>query len=135
MENLKVKQINEAIRRMKLWKLDNEIISNFKDKNKLYTSIHRRDIVEPKKNELEFVKRFEESTGYLVYHLILDNVGFGDYYTILYVSDYEKDRDYDREDIKENKAIVYVTDLKETEFKEFGCVEIKSNNGILKRIW
>lgn len=135
MENLKIKQINEAIKRMKLWKVENKIISNLKDKNKLYMSVHGQDIVELGEKEIEFVKRFEESTGYFVYHLILNNVGFGEFYTILYVSNYDKDWEYDIEDIKENKAIVYVTDLKEIEFKEFGCVGIKSNNGILKRIW
>ena len=84
-------------------------------------------------NEQEFVKEFEEKYNAIVYHIIHNYTEFGELYSLLFVSQHKEEWDWDNEDIKNNIAMVYVKNIDEDAFSEFGSIGIKSQFGGLVR--
>ena len=105
---IREKQKNEAIKRMKILKLYENIIKEFEEENKLNLSESIGVLYWLKEEEKELVEEFENENGGLVYHLIRSLTDFGELYSIFYVSKYEEEWDMDLEDLKNNVAFVYV---------------------------
>ena len=80
----------------------------------------------------EMVKKFEQDTGCLVYHVIRSNTTMGLMYSLLYVSKYEEEWDMDREDLKDGIAIAHVINTT-LDIEESGCIGIKPQIGGLVR--
>lgn len=123
----------EAIERMKLLQLHQNIIAEFKRENKLNKSETRYGILYwLDEEEQKLVDDFEkENEGTLVYHVIKTNtVDFGIVYDLLFLTNDEEDWELEREDLKEDLVLSYSI----TPFSESGIIQIKKINGGLVRI-
>lgn len=131
---IREKQKNEAIKRMKILKLYENVIKEFEEENKLNLSESIGVLYWLKEEEKELVEEFENENGGLVYHLIRSLTDFGELYSIFYVSKYEEEWDMDLEDLKNNIAFVYVKNLNDELSSEFGSIGFKKSIGGLVRI-
>lgn len=129
MEELKIKQKQEAIERMKMLKIYTQAIKEFEKENVINVSEHGGILFWLDDEQQETVKRFEEKYNAVVYHVIHNYTEFGELYSLLYVSQHEEEWDYDKDDIKHNIALCYVVNKDEESFSEFGSIGIKSQFG------
>lgn len=127
------KQKLEAIERMKLLKLYPQIIKEFEEDDVINVSEHGGILFWLSVEQQEMVKQFEEKYNAVVYHVIHNYTEFGELYSLLYVSKYQAEWDYDKDDILNNTALVYVVNKDEDAFSEFGSIGIKSMFGGLAR--
>lgn len=131
---LRQKQKEEAIKRMNLLLLNENIIKEFKEEEKLNLSESNLGILYwLNEEQKEMVKKFEEENGGLVYHLIHNLTTFGEIYSIFYVSKNEDEWQFDYEDIEENLAFVYVKNVDDPLSSEYGSIGFKSVNSGLVR--
>lgn len=124
----------EAIERMKMLKLHQNIINEFRNENKLNRSELGLGILYwLDDNEKQLVADFEKThEGYIVYHLIKTNTAdFGTIYDLLYVDPHEEDWKAEREDLKQNLISSYTA----TQFAECGLIKVKCINGGLARVY
>lgn len=128
----KEKQKEEAVKRMKFLELNEKAIEEFEEgklnKSELVGFLYWLD-----EEEEKMVRKWEEETGNLAYHLILSNTSFGRLLTVLYVSKYEEEWESDHEDLKHEVAIAYVFNLDTPMFSEYGRIGFKKNIGGLIR--
>jgi hypothetical protein len=128
----KEKNKQEAIRRMKVLRLMDEVISDFKNYEKLYKS-ENGILYWLEDSEKETVKKFEDSVreyNGIVYHTIIRNTTTGKIMTILFVSDDEDQKIFDA-NIKENIIFTYL-DAGTTEwFSEYGTEYVSPRFGAL----
>ena len=129
MENLREKQKQEAIERMKMLKIYSQAIKEFEKENVINVSEHGGILFWLDDEQQEMVKRFEEKYNAVVYHVIHNYTEFGELYSLLYVSKHEGEWDYDRDDIKHNIALSYVVNINEESFSEFGSIGIRPQFG------
>ncbi len=129
MEELKIKQKQEAIERMKMLKIYSQAIKEFEKENVINVSEHGGILFWLDDEQQEMIKRFEEKYNAVVYHVIHNYTEFGELYSLLYVSQHENEWDYDRDDIKHNIALSYVVNINEESFSEFGSIEIRPQFG------
>ena len=129
MENLREKQKQEAIERMKMLKIYTQAIKEFEKENVINVSEHGGILFWLDDEQQEMVKRFEEKYNAVVYHVIHNYTEFGELYSLLYVSQHEEEWDYDRDDIKHNIALSYVVNINEESFSEFGSIGIRPQFG------
>ena len=129
MEELKIKQKQEAIERMKMLKIYSQAIKEFEKDNVINVSEHGGILFWLDNEQQEMVKRFEEKYNAVVYHVIHNYTEFGELYSLLYVSQHENEWDYDKDDIKHNIALCYVVNKDEENFSEFGSIGIKPQYG------
>lgn len=129
MEELKIKQKQEAIERMKMLKIYSQAIKEFEKENVINVSEHGGILFWLDDEQQEMVKRFEEKYNAVVYHVIHNYTEFGELYSLLYVSQHENEWDYDKDDIKHNIALCYVVNKDEENFSEFGSIGIKPQYG------
>ena len=125
---------DEAIKRMKLLQLHQNVIKEFQDENKLNRSEFCKGILYwIKDEEQQLVNEFQkEHKGYLVYHIIkTETVDFGTVYDLLYVTPYEDEWSSEREELKDNWIYSYTV----TEFAECGPIKVKCINGGLARVY
>lgn len=124
----------EAIRRMKMLQLPENIIAEFEKNGKLmlsdcYSSEVPEDI-------LQQIKAWEEKFGNLVYHVIHTKWKF-ETYECLSVSAYKSDWEYERnliEDPTNQWPMAFCINKTIPEFTESGSIKVKNNTGILERI-
>lgn len=90
----------EALERMKDLSIHENAISEFKDKDKLNKS-EKGILFWVSDEEEKMVRDWEKSTGNVVYHAIYNVFEFGRCLSLLYVSEYDEEWEYDREDMKE----------------------------------
>ena len=133
---MKEKMKEEALRRMKKWDLHENVIREFKDEDKLNKS--ERSFVPGilyylNEEEENMIKEWEAIYGGLVYHVIHDYTNLGELYTLLFVSKYEKEWEYDNTDIEVEEALCYVINKDYNFNSEFGHCTIKPANGGLER--
>lgn len=133
----KQKQIEEAIKRMKMLKLHKNPINEFTKENKLNFSewlgaLYWVDGDENAKKALAMFK--EQYPEYVPYHMIHNVFEFGDCWSILYVSTHEDEWAYDNDDLKDGYAMSYVVNLTYPEYSEFGTIGIKPSYGGLVRV-
>ncbi len=133
MENLREKQKQEAIERMKMLKIYTQAIKEFEKDNVINVSEHGGILFWLDDEQQEMVKRFEEKYNAVVYHVIHNYTEFGELYSLLYVSQHENEWDYDKDDIKHNLALCYVVNKDEENFSEFGSIGIRPQFGGLVR--
>ena len=129
MEELKIKQKQEAIERMKMLKIYSQAIKEFEKENVINVSEHGGILFWLNDEQQEMVKRFEEKYNAIVYHVIHNYTEFGELYSLLYVSQHEEEWDYDKDDIKHNIALCYVVNKDEENFTEFGSIGIRPQFG------
>ena len=129
MENLREKQKQEAIERMKMLKIYSQAIKEFEKENVINVSEHGGILFWLDNEQQEMVKQFEEKYNAVVYHVIHNYTEFGELYSLLYVSKHEGEWDYDRDDIKHNIALSYVVNINEESFSEFGSIGIRPQFG------
>ena len=134
MEELRIKQKQEAIERMKMLKIYSQAIKEFERENVINVSEHGGILFWLDDEQQEMVKRFEEKYNAVVYHVIHNYTEFGELYSLLYVSQHENEWDYDKDDIKHNIALCYVVNKDEENFSEFGSIGIKPLFGGVIRI-
>ena len=129
MEELKIKQKQEAIERMKMLKIYSQAIKEFEKDNVINVSEHGGILFWLDNEQQAMVKRFEEKYNAVVYHIIHNYTEFGELYSLLYVSQHENEWDYDKDDIKHNIALCYVVNKDEENFSEFGSIGINPQYG------
>ncbi len=129
MEELRIKQKQEAIERMKMLKIYSQAIKEFEKEDVINVSEHGGILFWLDDEQQEMIKRFEEKYNAVVYHVIHNYTEFGELYSLLYVSQHENEWDYDKDDIKHNIALCYVVNKDEENFSEFGSIGIKPQYG------
>ena len=130
---MKEKQFKQALERMEMLKLSKQCISAFEQGN-VWVSEGIGALYECNEKEKEIIKKFENKTGGLVYHMIHNKFEFGECYSILYVSKHEEEWNDDKTDINDGYLFVYVENIDCPVFSEFGTIVVKSNIGGLIRI-
>lgn len=123
----------EALERMRTLKLYPNIIKEFEKENIVNMSENGGFLYWLTDEQKEIVSAFEAEHDALVYHVIHDFTGFGELLTFFYVSDYEEEWEYDREDLKNGYACAYVKNLTDDMCSEFGSVCFKQQFGGLVR--
>ena len=125
----------EAIKRMKLLKLDNSCIEAF-TKGKVWESEGYGALYEVNQKEQELIDNFEKNhPNCLVYHMIHNKFEFGECYSMLYVSGDKEEWESDKEDIKDGYVFAYVENIDDDFCSEFGSIAIKSQFGGLMRLY
>ncbi len=77
----------------------------------------------------------EQERNIFVYHCILNHTIDGDLLTMLYVSEYQDEWDFEKNDLKNGCIDVYVCNLSRDIDSEFGSVQITGVNGGLVRVY
>lgn len=122
----------EALKRMKLLKLHQNVIDEFSRNKKLNKSEYPLASLYWLTNaEKQLVDEFEKNNkGTLVYHLIKSNTkDLGIIYDLLYITEDREDWPIDREFLKDNLVLSHTI----TNEEEDGRIKIKKKNGGLLR--
>ena len=135
MEDLRMKQKEQAIERMKKLGIMEQPIKEFEDEDILNLSEVAGYLYWLDDDEKEMVKKFEEENNALVYHIIKTNTNIGMLYNLLYVSEYVEEWDMDMDDLSERQALAYVLNKTMPDCSEFGTIGIQLVNGGLMRSW
>ena len=126
---MKTKQRTEALKRMEMLHLHENVIDDFKEISLLNQS-ELGGILYWVEGEMEKkIREWEEKTGNLVYHVIHDYTEFGELLSLLYVSTYEDEWETDREDIQDGYALAYVMNLTDDWCSEYGSIGIRPQWG------
>ena len=126
---MKAKQRTEALKRMELLKLHENVIDDFKEIALLNQSEHGGILYWVEGETERKIREWEEKTGNLVYHVIHDYTEFGELLSLLYVSQYEDEWESDREDIQDGYAVAYVMNLSDDWCSEYGSIGIRPQWG------
>ena len=130
----------EALKRLEKMTLHPDVVKGFKE-GVLYRSDRTPFMGRPfgalfwlEEKEKDIVRKVEEKTGGVVYHMTHEKTDFGELYDVFYVSPYKEEWEADTEDMKNNLAVVYVENVTDPELSEFGTIQYKSAEGGLIRI-
>ena len=130
----KKERFNEAIKRMKLLKLDTSCIEAFCAGN-VWESEGFGALYQLSDEEQMIVDKFEaHHKDCLVYHMIHNVYEFGECYSILYVSPDKAEWKRDKEDIKDGYVFAYVENVDDPWCSEFGSIAVKPSIGGLMRL-
>lgn len=140
METLRNKQKLEAINRLKMLKVINQVIKDFKAHDVVYYSEYQNKIFNAvlyTANDFikKEIKKFEEKHNALVYHCMLARYEFGTCLSMLYVSANEEERGLDRIDINRACAYAYVDNLSDPFCSEIGLIGLKPSMGGVRRVY
>ena len=124
----------EAIERMKILKLFKNVITDFKDDDRLNKSEDLGFLFWLYGEEEEMVKEFEKEHECVVYHVILSRTNIGTMYSLLYVSLDDEEWEEDRADLQNGQALAYVVNKAAPECSEIGYIGIKPQIGGLVRV-
>ena len=126
---MKTKQRTEALKRMELLKLHENVIDDFKEIALLNQS-ELGGILYWVEGEMEKkIREWEEKTGNLVYHVIHDYTEFGELLSLLYVSTYEEEWEMERDDLVDGYPLAYVMNLTDDWCSEYGSIGIRPQWG------
>lgn len=134
------KKLNEAINRMKKLNLLPEIIKEFKKDQDLVQYSEPTPLggilywIRNNPEWMEAVQEFEGKHNALVYHAVHSYTEFGELLSLLFVSDYEEEWEYDNEDLDDGYVMTYTLNLDDPIFSEFGTIAVKSAAGGLMRV-
>ncbi|TFI60564.1 hypothetical protein CKN63_13450 [Carnobacterium divergens] len=134
----------EALKRMKQLSLMGNIIEQFKENNSIFCSerasliINGTKVINPiiyniEKKILEDVRKFEKEHNVVVYHIVKSETEYGTLYDYLFVSNNQDEWEYDREDIANDVAFVWVNNTTVPHFSEFGTIGILPKMGGILR--
>ena len=128
MEDLRNKQVEEAVNRMKMLHILPRAIQEFKS-GVINRSEEMGLLYWLDDEEKEMVKKFEEEREGVVYHVIktLSNIGL--MYSLLYVSKYAKQWEMDQGDIQGGFVFAYVVNKDMPDCSEFGTIGIRPSFG------
>lgn len=137
--NLKELQKVEAVKRMKMLKLDKSVIKEFLQDGTIFYSERQNNIfqavlyyVSDDEQLAKKVKEFEEEYNALVYHVQLTHTFYGKMYSFLYVSKSQDEWDYDIDDLKNNCCYAFVWN---NEIEEIGLICVESEMGGIVRTY
>lgn len=130
---MKDKQKQEALERMRMLKLSDNVIREFEQEGIINMSENGGFLYWLDSDQQAIVDDFETEHNAIVYHVIHSYTQFGEMYALLYVSDDEDEWDYDKDDIKCGCAIAYVKNVTDDWCSEFGSIGIKPQFGGLVR--
>lgn len=119
---------NECLKRLEELKL--KCIDDFKNDKILVSD--NGNLRKLNVDEFGVVDDLQEKYGIMIYHVIKDELGF----SILFVSSYEEDWEFEKPEIFSNKvhAEGYCYNETDNYLSEFGAIEYEIVNGTLKRI-
>lgn len=129
MKATKEQMKQEALARMKLLKLYSVLLEDFEDRKISYSEGEFGRLYRVKRKVEEVVQKFENRTGYLVYHVINNDTSIGHMLTLLYVSTEMDEWAADKQDLQEGCPLAYVENLTYPDCSEFGSVGVKPFNG------
>ena len=129
MKATKEQMKQEALARMKLLKLYSVLLEDFEDREISYSEGEFGRLYRVKRKVEEVVQKFENRTGYLVYHVINNDTSIGHMLTLLYVSTEMDEWAADKQDLQEGCPLAYVENLTYPDCSEFGSVGVKPFNG------
>ena len=124
----------EAIERMKILKLFKNVITDFKDDDRLNKSEDFGFLFWLYAEEEEMVKKFEKEHECVVYHVILSRTDTGTTYSLLYVDLDDEEWEEDRVDLQNGQVLAYVVNKAAPECSEIGYIGIKPQIGGLVRV-
>ena len=144
MEDLRENQKQEAIKRLKIleevYQLHPNVLKEFKQDGTVYyseqvNSMYRGILywLRNKPKYVQAVKNVEEKYNIFVYHCILHYTEFGDWLSMLYVSDTPDNWQDEKLELKSGTPFAYVYTFDEFS-SEFGPIEIASASGGLTRL-
>lgn len=137
----KAAQKVDALARMKMLHLHEDVIKAFEKDGTLYRSEGAR-LPDGKRigilywltdEEAKMVKEWEQETGNMVYHVIQNRMVFGMCYSFLYVSTYNEDWEAENEDLAAGAPLVYVKNVDDDFCSEYGSIGIEQKFGALVR--
>lgn len=125
----------EAIKRMKALGIIDDAIKQFKNDDVIM-------VTEPplgglywcSDEEKEMVRKFEEEHNALVYMVVRAFTQFGKMDSLLYVSDWQEEWEYENEDLRDGYAMSYTINHDMPDCSEFGSIAVKPMFGGLIRI-
>lgn len=129
MKATKEQMKQEALARMKLLKLYSVLLEDFEDGKISYSEGEFGRLYRVKRKVEEVIQKFENRTGYLVYHVINNDTSIGHMLTLLYVSTEMDEWAADKQDLQEGCPLAYVENLTYPDCSEFGSVGVKPFNG------
>lgn len=136
----RTKKFDEAIKRLSLIGVDNEMVIEPFKKGTLRLSEYVDDVfnallydVSQYSDLVDYINNFERKNNALVYHVQLTHLVFGDLFSLFYVSDYEDEWEMDRDALMEGVAMVYVWNKSDDLCSEFGYINFKTSIGGIVR--
>ena len=125
----------EALKRMNALGIINDAIKHFRDDDIVMVS-------EPpfgglywlEDHEKEMVRKFEEENDALVFMIVRAFTNFGKMDSLLFISDYDEEWEYDNEDIKDGYVLTYTINHDMPDCSEMGSIVVKSVGGGLVRV-
>ena len=144
--NFRNLQIQQAIERLEIlekeYLLHENVLKEFKEDGTIYYSENLGGAfsgilywLENKNEYVEKVRKIEKERNIFVYHCILNHTIDGDLLTMLYISEYQDEWEYEKNDLKNGCIDVYVCNLSRDIDSEFGSVQITCVNGGLVRVY
>lgn len=121
---------NEAIKRMKILQLKDEIIKEFKDTDTLYISNLGEALEIADDEQMQFVKDIEQTKNILVYHLIHRTTQYQDTTYYLFVDNNKKQWKAEKKDL----AKQYTLALCYNKVKSFNEIGVWLNDGRITHI-
>lgn len=116
---------NEAIKRMKILQLKDEIIKEFKDTDTLYISNLGGTLEISDDEQMKFVKEIEQTKNLLVYHLIHRTTQYQDTTYYLFVDNNKKEWIAEKKDLEKQ----YTLALCYTKVKSFNEIGMWIKDG------
>ena len=126
-------QKQEAIHRMKMLNLHGNVLREFEQEDRLNMSEYGGFLYWLDSDQQAIVDEFEAEWDALVYHVIHSYTSIGEMLTLLYVSNYPEEWEYDRQDLTEGYPLAYVKNLDDPYLSEIGSVGIECRIGGLIR--
>ena len=144
LEELKKLQKQEALERLKIlqkiYKLHTNVLTEYKQDETIYYSESINKLyngilywLENKPEFVDAVKEIEKRHNVYVYHCILNHTEFGDWLSMLYVSNIPESWEVEKSELKSGTPFAYVYTFDELS-SEFGPIEIAGVNGGLTRV-
>lgn len=140
MNELKNKMKEEASKRLKMLDLNTNVLSDFVNDEVIYISEHQKImgmnagiLFGANEEQMKYIKEFEEKTGALVYHAILTPFSYGKCLSVLYVSKYEEEWNFEKLALRNGRIPSYVYNLTNPNYSEAGMISIKKAAGGLIR--
>lgn len=137
--NLKELQKAEAVKRMKMLKLDKSVIKEFLQDDTVFYSERQNSIfqavlyyVSDDEQLAKKVKEFEEEYNALVYHVQLTHTVYGKMYSFLYISKSQDEWSLDIDDLENDCCYAFVWN---NEIEDIGLIGVKSAMGGIVRTY
>ena len=118
---------------MKILNLHGNVLREFEQEDRLNMSEYGGFLYWLNSDQQAIVDEFEAEWDALVYHVIHSYTSIGEMLTLLYVSNYPEEWEYDRLDLAEGYPLAYVKNLDDPYLSEIGSVGIECRIGGLIR--